>query len=98
MVDAIDIQQSFAPAQHFNDLGDLVNLGLNFVMLGVGLIFLVMLFRGAFTLLTQGASADGVKKAYGTITFAVIGLFVVIFSFLAVKLLGRLLGVDNILP
>ncbi len=98
MIYAIDIRESFVPAQHFNDLGDLVNLGLNFITLGAGLIFLVMLFRGAFILLTQGASADGVKKAYETITFAVIGLFVVIFSFLAVKLLGKLLGVDNILP
>lgn len=98
MVYAINIEESFAPAKNFNDLGDLVNIGLNFVMLGAGLIFLVMLFQGAFILLTQGSSADGVKKAYGTITFAVIGLIVVIFSFLAVKLLGRLLGVDNILP
>jgi len=98
MIYALDIETSFAPAQKFNNLGQLTTLALNLIMLGSGLIFLVMLFRGAFTLLTQGSSPEGVKKAYGTLTFAIIGLIIVIFSFLAVRLLGKILGIENILP
>ena len=97
MLYAIEIKDKFAPAC-LTTIGQLLNVILPLMMSGAALIFLGMTLFGAFNLLTHGDNPEGIKKAYSTIVFAVIGLFIVIASFVGVKLIGKLLGVDNILP
>jgi len=96
MVYAIDISENFAPAK-ITTIATLLNVVLPLLTTGAGLIFLVMALLGAFNLLTHGDNPEAVKKAYGTITYAVLGLLIVIISFVAVRLIGSMLKVD-ILP
>ena len=98
MTFAIEINPTtFQPARITN-IGTLLNVVLPLMMTGAALIFLVMTLYGAFNLLTHGSNPEIIKKAYSTIVFAVIGLFIVIASFVAVRLIGNLLGINNILP
>lgn len=76
------------PLARIGDIGTLLNVLIPLMMVGAGLIFLVMLLAGAFTFLTSGGNPENLKKAQGTLFAAVLGLFVVIISYLVVKLLG----------
>lgn len=97
MVYALDISTKFAPSK-LTTIGQLMNIVLPLMMSGAGLIFLVMLFNGAFNYLRGGDNPEMIKKAFSTMVWAVIGLGIVVSSFVAVKLLGNLLGIQNILP
>ncbi|MFN4212592.1 MAG: hypothetical protein ACK4FL_01345 [Microgenomates group bacterium] len=99
MIYAINISDPnvFKPAI-FSNFSTLINLILPLATAGAALLFLVMFFSAAFKILSHGDSPEEIKKAQNTIAFAVLGLIVVIVSFLAVNLIGKMLGVTNILP
>jgi len=96
MVYAIDISQNFAPAK-ITTIATLLNVILPLITAGAALIFLVMALLGAFNVLTHGDNPEAVSKGYGTITFAVLGLLIVIGSFVAIRIIGNMLHID-ILP
>lgn len=97
MVYAFTINQDSFPAAKVSKIGDIVNLALPLALTGAGLIFLVILLRAAFDIMTNGDNPDALKKAYGSIGTAVLGLIIVIASFLAIQLLGVVLK-TNIIP
>lgn len=97
MVQAFTIDQNSFPAAKVGKIGDIVNLALPLVMTGAGLIFLVITLKAAYDILTHGDNPDALKKAYGSITTAVLGLVIVIASFLVIQILGVVLK-TNILP
>ncbi|MFH0979385.1 MAG: hypothetical protein V1803_00330 [Candidatus Roizmanbacteria bacterium] len=97
MLYAMEINPTtFQPARIAN-IGLLLNVVLPLMMSGAALIFLVMTLYGAFNLLTHGDNPEGIKKAYSTLVFAVVGLIIVIASFVAVSLIGKLLGIDKLI-
>ena len=98
MVYAVDIQDKFAPAKNFGDVSSLVNIALPLAMAGAALLFLGMTLMSAFQILSHGDNPDVLKKAYASISFAVIGLIIVIASFLAVRVIGTLIGAGNLIP
>lgn len=99
MIYAIDISNPniFAPAK-FTNLSVLLNLILPLTTGGAALLFLVIILSSSFKILTHGDSPEEINKAQKSIAFAILGLIVVIISFLVVKLIGKMLGVTNILP
>ena len=99
MVYAVDISDPniFTPAK-FTTLSTLLNIILPLITAGAALIFLAIILSASFKILTHGDSPEAIKKAQSSIVFAVLGLIVVIISFLAVKLIGKMLGITNILP
>ncbi len=98
MVYAINIgPDNFAPAR-FDTLAVFLNIFLPLATALAAVIFLVMMLRAAFVIITNGDNADAIKKAQAAMTFAVLGLIITIFSFLIVRLIGRILNVNNILP
>lgn len=86
----------FAPAK-FSSFQSILNIVVPNMILGASLLFLAMLLLGAFQWLTAGDNPENLKKSSKTLTFAVIGLAIVIVSFTVVKLIGLILQV-NILP
>lgn len=97
MVYAFTIDKTSFPAAKIDSIGQLVNIALPIIMVGTGLVFLAILLKAAFDIMTSGDNPDALKKAYSSITTAIIGLFIVIGSFLAIRLLGVVLK-TNILP
>lgn len=86
------------PAAKFSTVSTLLNIVLPLVMTGAGLIFLSMLLMAAFRIITNGDNAEALKKAYSSMMFSVIGLLIVISSFLVVRVIGSLLGAGNLIP
>ncbi len=99
MTYAIDMSDPsvFKPAK-FGNVATLLNLILPLITAGAALLFLLMILLAAFRIITHGDKPDEIKKSKQTITFAVLGLIIVVISFLAVQLVGRLLGIANLLP
>jgi hypothetical protein len=97
MVQAFTINRDSFPAAKIDNIGKIVSLALPIMMTGAGLIFLVITLKAAYDILTHGDNPDALKKAYGSITTAVLGLVIVIVSFLAIQILGIVLKTD-ILP
>jgi hypothetical protein len=96
MVYALTIDETTFPAAKINNIGNLLNLALPLALSGAGLIFLAMTLYAAFNILTHGDNPDELKKAYGSIVTSVIGLFIVIFSFIAVQIIGKIIGTQLI--
>jgi len=98
MVYAMTIDANTFPAAKFSTVSTLLNIVLPLVMTGAGLIFLSMLLMAAFRIITNGDNAEALKKAYSSMMFSVIGLLIVISSFLVVRVIGSLLGAGNLIP
>ncbi|MGB9883000.1 MAG: hypothetical protein ACPLRN_00575 [Microgenomates group bacterium] len=92
---ALDIEKQFAPAQKIKSIADLVNLGLSLAGTGAALIFLIMALRGGYMYIVGGDDPKALEKARATMIFAAIGLVVVVVSFVAVRLIGKILGIEN---
>ena len=97
MVQAFTINQDSFPAAKVGNIGQIVNLALPLAMTGAGLIFLFVTLNAAFSILRNGDNPDALKKAYGSITTAILGLVIVIASFLVIQILGVVIKTD-ILP
>lgn len=96
MVHAFTIDPTSFPAAKISNFSQIMNLVLPLALTGAGLIFLAMTLYAAFNILTHGDNPDALKKAYGSITTAVLGLIIVVISFLAIKLLGAVLNTEII--
>ena len=84
------------PSCRFSTFASLVNLFLPILIAGAAMIFLAMTLTASFHVLTAGGSAEKLAKAQKTFTYAIIGLLIVITSYLFVKLLGVILGFQTI--
>lgn len=94
MILAIDINENnFAPAK-ISSIATLMKLILPFLMAGAGLFFLIILLKSAFRLLTAGDNKEVVTKTKRTIVFAVLGLILIISSFLLVRIIGMILKIQ----
>lgn len=95
MVYAIDIANPTTnPVAKFSTIGVFLNILLPLITIGVALMVLYMFLKGGFTFITGGDSADGVKKAQQMFIYAILGLGVVIFSYLFIKLFANILNVQ----
>jgi len=91
MIYAFTIDPTSFPAAKVSKIGDIVNLALPLMMTGAGLIFLFVTLNAAFSILRNGDNPDALNKAYAVITTAVIGLIIVVASYLVIQLLGIVL-------
>ena len=98
MVHAIEINpDNFTPAK-ITSIQNLMNIILPLLMTFTSLFFLIMLFKSAFRILTAGENKEEVEKAKKTISFAVLGLIIIISSFLFVRIIAKILQIESILP
>lgn len=94
MVYALDIsQESVNPLAKFGDFASIVNPLVSLFVILVSLSFVFIMLNGAYTFMTAGGDAEKVKQAQKTFKFAIIGLVVVLTSFIIVKLIERVLGI-----
>jgi len=97
MIYALNIgPDNFAPAK-FTTIATLINVILPLLIIGAALIFLAMGLYGGFVWITAGGSQENLKKAQKIFTSSLIGIVIVVFAFVLVKLIGLILKVD-ILP
>jgi len=75
-------------------ISSLINLIFPLAIVGAALIFLVTTLYGAFTWLTAGSETKNVQKAQKIFIFSILGLVIVIVSYVAVKLIGVILNIN----
>jgi len=67
---------------------------LNVAVTLAGLVLFIMLIMGGFGFLTSGGDPEKVKKASGTLTWAIVGFVLLIASWFILRLIGKFTGVD----
>jgi len=82
------------PVAKFSSIGMLINVIVPLIMTVGALSFLVMLLFGAFTYLTSEGSPEKLKKAQSILLFSVVGLLLMVASFIIVRLIGYVLKVE----
>ena len=95
---AVKIDEStFAPAK-FGSIAKIVDLIIPIIISAGSVMFLIMLLRGAFTILTGEGKPEAIAKGQKMLMFAVVGLVVMISAFTIVKVVGLIFNVNNTLP
>ena len=82
------------PIAKFATIGHLVNVILPLLIIGAAILLLVMLLYGGFSWITAGGNPENLGKAQKTMTFAIIGLAIVILSFVVVKLITNIFNIE----
>jgi hypothetical protein len=81
---------------NLRELGVIIARIINFLLGIVGAIAIIMIVVGGFRYIVAGGDMKATQSAKGTITFAVVGLVIVLLSVAVVNFIGSLLGVNNL--
>ena len=92
MVYALSIDSTTFPAAKFSNIGTVLNIVLPLTMAGAAMIFLAMTLMAAFNIITHGDNPDALKKAYSSLIFSVVGILIVMSSYLVVRVIGGIIG------
>lgn len=95
IVHALNWVEGDHPWKRFDSVASLVNIFSPMLITGGAILFLVMTLSAGFTVLTAAGSAEKLAKAQKTFMFAIIGLLIVITSYITVRLLGSILGIEQ---
>ena len=79
-------------------VGALITKTLPYVFGAAAISLLVYLVMGGFGLMTSQGDPKAMQSAQGKISSALIGFVIVVVSFVLVKLIGQLLGIDAFRP
>lgn len=97
--DAITPPKDLQEISSMNDpLGSLLSFGITLLLITAALLSVIFLILGGIGWITSGGDKEGLEKAKKKITFAIIGLIVVLLAFFIVNVLSQLLGVENFIP
>lgn len=76
------------------DLEFVVQQIIDFALIFAGVVCFIMLLIGGYKYLTSAGEPKAVQSARNTLTYALIGLLVIFFSFLLLRLISSFTGVD----
>jgi hypothetical protein len=94
---AVDIEQTFAPAGTFKDIGSLVSVIVPNVFTLAGIIAFVLLILGGFGFIVAAGAGDSKKMEQGkkTLTGAAVGLIIILGSFWIIQIVETLTGMKG---
>jgi hypothetical protein len=87
-------KEAVNPVAKFDSITKFVNLMIPIMMIGGGLLTLSMLLLGAYRYITSDGNAEKITKAQNVMWYAVLGLVLVVASFIITKIIGFVLKVD----
>lgn len=100
-LDLNSIQTNGLPGATFgpnSKLADIIGAVLPYVFGGAGIALLIYLVVGGLQMMVSRGDPKAMQGAQGKITNALLGFVIVTVSFLLVKLIGQLLGIDAFRP
>lgn len=86
------------PVAKYSSISSFTNIIIPIMMLLGGLACLAMLLLGAYRYLTSEGNPEKISKAQSVIVYAILGLFIIVASFVITRIIGSALGVKNIMP
>lgn len=83
------------PLKNVNTVGDIVNRVLGFFVPFVGIILTFTFVWAGYELLTSGGNPDKVNSARAKLTTAIIGVILLVSSFLVVRIVAYIFNLDS---
>lgn len=78
------------PTKDLNTLGDLISVFLNIVFYAAGFLAFYYLVWGAFSYIMAQGKKEELAKARARITWAIVGLMIILLSFFIAKFVGEI--------
>lgn len=75
-------------------IGVIVESAIPYIFTIAGMLFFIYLIAGGFSYMTSAGDPKATKAAQTKISHALIGLMIVLLSFLIVQIFGRVLGIN----
>lgn len=72
--------------------------GIGVLTVAAGIWFIIQIFSGAFQWLASGGEKQALQNAHKRIVNAILGLFVVIFSYALIGIIGLVFGLNILCP
>ncbi len=88
-------QEIQGPLQGISTIGDLISRVSSFLFPIAGIILLVVFIWGGYDFMMSQGSADKIKGAWAKLTTGVIGFVLLALSYLLVKLIERIFGLNT---
>lgn len=82
----------------FSKFTSVFSTGIGILTISGGIWFIIQIFGGAFAWLASGGEKQAVQNAQKRIGNAVLGLFVVIFSYALISIIGLVFGFNILSP
>lgn len=95
MVYAIEINPTTFPAARFTTIGSLLNILLPSVYMIAGLVFLGILFWGAYIWIRASGDPKKLETSHNTLKYALLGIIVIAISYVITKVLLSMFGIDS---
>lgn len=92
-VDEKTLPTYFPPAR-FVKISTFTNVLIPILLVGSAVVLLIILFRASFMIITAGGDPERVAAARTMFLYAFFGFIIIVLSFVIVKVLGFILGVD----
>lgn len=80
---------------NIKNLGDLISRMLSFIIPLAGIVLLFVLIWGGFDYMMSQGNPEKIKSAQGKITTGIIGFFLLIGSYLIVKVIAGIFGLSS---
>lgn len=87
-------KETVNPIAKFDSITKIVNLLLPVMMIVGGFITLSMLLLGAYRYLTSDGNPEKISKAQSVMLYAVIGLILIVSSFIITKIIGSVFNIS----
>lgn len=82
---SFDIKTVFSPAGLFSDLGNLMSNIIQIMISVGGILCIIFIIVGGFKFVTSGGDEKKLASAKGTLTYAIVGLIVIILAFVMIQ-------------
>lgn len=82
------------PDKGFTSLRELITWGMTMLMIGASLLCLMLLILGGIQWITSGGDKAGIEAARNRIIYAIIGLIIIFSSFLIIRTVSGLFGIE----
>lgn len=86
------------PALAFANFTSTLSTAMGILTISAGIWFIIQILAGAFQWLASGGEKQGVENAKKRITNAIMGLFVVVFSYALISIVGLIFGFNILSP
>ena len=77
-------------------IGDVIRVSLTYIFSGAGLVLVIFLLYGGFTLMLSRGDPNGIAKGRSIITLALMGFVVVFTSYWIIQFIGEFLDIQAI--
>ncbi len=93
-----NLGKGFEGVDAFQKFTNVFSTGIGVLTVSAGIWFIIQIFVGTFQWLASGGEKQALQNAQKRISNAILGLFVVIFAYGLISIIGLIFGIDILAP